>query len=132
MASIEKRIFQAVVTVGSLVPIGAGAAGILYGPALVGAQGPALGDLDSHFRYLSGLLLAIGLGYLSTVPAIETRGRRFALLTALVVFGGVGRLVSIASVGPPSPIMAAALVMELLVTPVLAAWQWRLARRLAR
>jgi hypothetical protein len=100
--------------------------------SLVGAQGPGLGDLDSHFRYLSGLLLAIGLGYLSTVSAIETRGRRFGLLTALVVLGGVGRLVSIASVGPLSPVMAAALVMELLVTPALAAWQWRLARRLAR
>lgn len=132
MASIEKRVFQEVVAVGSLAPIGAGAAGILYGPALVGAQGSTLGDLDSHFRYLSGLLLAIGLGYASTVPAIETRGKDFGLLTTLVVLGGVGRPASIASVGPPSPVMAGALVMELLVTPALAAWQWRLARRLAR
>jgi hypothetical protein len=129
MTKIETRSLQIAVAAGSLVPIGAGGAGMLLGPRMLGAgmAGPA--DLDSHFRYLSGLLLGIGLGYASTIPNIETHGRRFLLLTCIVVTGGAGRLLSLLSIGPPSPAMVAALAMELLVTPGLALWQHRIARQ---
>ena len=125
---MERRILQIAVAIGSLVPIGAGAAGMLLGPRLLGADAVGSGDLDSHFRYLSGLLLAIGLGFLSTIPHIEAQGSRFRLLTGIVVVGGVGRLLSLLAIGPQSPAMIAALGMELLVTPVLALWQHRFAR----
>ena len=46
-------------------------------------------------------------------------------LAGIVVLGGVGRLVSLLSIGSPSPAMLAALVMELIVTPGLALWQYR-------
>lgn len=123
---IEKRLLQAAVIVGSLVPIAAGLSGVW--------QGPRTGDLDldSHFRYLSGLLLAIGLGYLSTVPRIESHGARFRLLTLLVVVGGLARLVSLLTVGRPSNLMIAALVMELAVTPALTVWQARVAVKAMR
>jgi hypothetical protein len=111
------------------VPIGAGGAGILYGPAMLtlGAAVPA--DLDSHYRYLSGLLLAIGLGFASTIPRIEHHSNRVRLLAGLVVLGGLGRLFGAAVTGWPSGPMAAALCMELIVTPALALWQYRVARR---
>jgi hypothetical protein len=125
---MERRILQVTVAIGSLVPIGAGAAGMLLGPRLLGSDAVGSGDLDSHFRYLSGLLLAIGLGFLSTTPRIETQGSRFRLLTGIVVVGGIGRLMSLLAIGPQSPAMIAALGMELLVTPVLALWQHRFAR----
>ena len=127
MDSLAKRSLQLAVAVGSLVPISAGAAGMLLGPRLVGAAIVGPPDLDSHFRYLSGLLLAIGLGYASTIPRIEAHGGRFRLLTGIVVLGGIGRLLSLLSIGPPSPTMIAALVMELVVTPCLALWQHRVA-----
>ena len=119
---IEKRLLQAAVIVASLVPIAAGVSGVWQGPHAGGL------DLDSHFRYLSGLLLAIGFGYLSTVPRIETHGERFRLLTFIVVMGGIGRLVSLLAVGQASGIMSGALAMELVVTPALALWQARVAR----
>ena len=127
MSGIEKRALQVAVAIGSLVPIGAGAAGVIFGPRMLdsGLIGPA--DLDSHFRYLSGLLLAIGIGFVSTVPMIETHSGRFRLLTGIVVVGGIGRMLSLLSIGPPSPAMTAALVMELVVTPALAFWQGRVA-----
>ena len=110
----------------SLVPIGAGGAGLLLGPALVaGASTP---DVDSHFRYLSGLLLGIGLGYATGIPGIEHRRARFLLLGGIVVVGGLGRLLSLLQVGAPSPIMLGALAMELVVTPLLTLWQMRVAR----
>ena len=125
----ERRALQIAVALGSLVPISAGAAGILLGPRLVDAAASGLIDLDSHFRYLSGLLLAIGIGYVSTIPRIETHGRRFWLLTGIVVVGGLGRLMSLWTIGAPSVPMVAALGMELVITPGLALWRWRIGRQ---
>lgn len=124
----ERRALRIVVAVASLVPIGAGAAGMLLGPSMATVGGVASGDLDSHFRYLSGLLLGIGLAYASTIPRIETHAAQFSLLTCIVVTGGIGRLCSLLAVGKPSPEMLAALVMELIVTPGLALWQRRVTK----
>ncbi len=125
MKSLEKPALQAAVAVACLVPLGAGAAGMLLGPGFLDAGATVPPDLDSHFRYLSGLLLAIGLGFMSTIPRIEARGPRFRLLTGLVVGGGLGRLAAVLFIGPPSRSMAAALAMELAVTPCIAIWRER-------
>lgn len=129
MSRIERRALQIAVAMGSLVPISAGGGGMLLGPRMLDSIAVESGDLDSHFRYLSGLLLAIGIGFASTVPRIETHRGRFLVLTGIVVVGGIGRLLSLLSIGPPSSSMEAALVMELLVTPGLALWQRRVARQ---
>lgn len=122
----ERRLLQAAVSVGCLVPILGGGLGVVYGPAMVGitAAPPAAA---AHFRYLSGLLLGIGGGFLSTVPRVEARGARFRLLAAIVVVGGLGRLLSIALGGALDAGTLFALAMELAVTPALALWQWRVA-----
>lgn len=121
----EKRLLQACVIIGGAVPVSAGLWSVLFGSSSI--AGDALGvSMDSHFRYLSGLLLAIGLGFWSTVPGIETRTARFRLLTTLVVVGGLGRLVSLFVVGVPTHGMLAALAMELGVTPLLCLWQARI------
>jgi hypothetical protein len=126
VSGLERRALQVAVALGSVIAISAGTDGVLSGPAMLGSGTVAAGDLDSHFRYLSGLLLAIGFGFASTIPHIEARGGRFRLLTSLVIAGGIGRFVSLLTNGPPSPVMIAALVMELLVTPGLAVWQYRI------
>jgi hypothetical protein len=110
-----------------LVPISAGAAGLLLGPEVVGAVHGQT-DLDSHFRYLSGIFLGVGLGFLWTVPAIESRTTVFRLLTACVVMGGLGRLLSLVLIGPPTLAHLVGLVLELVVVPLLAVWQSRVAR----
>ena len=122
----ERRLLQVAVALGSLVPIVAGAAGIILGPAMVDAGGMPIAA-DSHYRYLSGLLLGIGVAFGTTIPAIERRAARFRLLTVIVVTGGLGRLVSLLARGTPDKPMLAALVMELGVTPALALWQRRVA-----
>ena len=83
-------------------------------------------QLDSHFRYLSGLLFAIGLGFASTIPNIENHKSRFQLLTMIVLIGGMGRLAGIFLNGIPDNPMLFALVMELVVTPLLCLWQRRI------
>lgn len=128
---VERLWLQAVVSLGALIPIGAGLAGIVQGPAMLDATGVDP-NLDSHYRYLSGLLLGIGLGFWSTVPRIETRTRRIRILTLIVFIGGLARAWSLLRVGAPSPPMLGGLGMELVVTPLLCLWQARLARRAAQ
>jgi Domain of unknown function (DUF4345) len=123
----ERLLLQIFVTLGGFIPVGAGTAGIFLGPDFVGATFGTAGD--SHFRYLSGLLLGLGLGFWSTVPRIEAKGTRFKILTLIVFFGGMGRLFSLAAIGIPPAGMLAALAMELGVTPLLCYWQWRMSKR---
>jgi hypothetical protein len=122
----EHRALQVCVAIGALVPISAGLAGVLLGPRFVEAAVNV--SADSHFRYLSGLLLAIGLAYWSTIPAIKAKTLEVRLLTALVFVGGLGRLLGLVTVGIPSGGMVFGLIMELVVTPALCLWQSRVAR----
>jgi len=96
------------VLLAAAVPVAAGLSGIVLGPTSVDL--PAISpSQDSHARYLSGLLLGIGLAFWSTVPSIERQGARFRLLAAMVVLAGLG--------------------LELAVVPLLALWQSRVAAR---
>lgn len=125
----EKRLLQIAICVCCAVPLAGGVLGVVQGGRWLG-QPPEV-TLDSHFRYLSGLLLAIGLAFLSTVPRIETHTRTFTVLTTLVAVGGCARMLSIVVDGWPSPSMVFALAMELGVVPCLWIWQRRIAALLA-
>lgn len=85
---------------------------------------------SNHHRYLSGLLLAIGLGYWSAVSEIETMAARLRLLTALVVVGGLARLLGMVLGDMPTVPVATALAMELFVAPLLCLWQAKFKSRL--
>jgi len=121
-----KRALQVAVAIGGIVPVSAGLAGIALGPGLAGAVAAST-DLDSHFRYLSGLLFGIGLAFWSTIPGIERNGAAFRLLTAIVFIGGLARLSDVFIHGLPGYPMIFGLGMELVVTPLLCLWQARLA-----
>ncbi|MFE1599970.1 DUF4345 domain-containing protein [Methylobacterium sp. ID0610] len=122
----ERQLLQRVVAVAALVPAAGGLYGVLFGAA--GIAGAPVGvSVDSHFRYLSGLLLGIGILFWSTVPAIEERTRLFRFLTLVVVLGGLGRLLGLWLTGVPSATMLGALAIELVVTPLLCLWQTRVA-----
>lgn len=126
--ALEKRILQAVVAIACLVPLIAGSVGVLRGAAWL-AHGPVATDLDSHFRYISGIFLGVGLGFASCVPRIETKGPRLRMLAAFVFLGGLARLLSLVAVGTPGAGMQFGLAMELAVTPLLVLWQAGFARR---
>lgn len=84
--------------------------------------------LDSHFRYLSGLLLGIGLGFWSLIPSLDRDNPRFRLLAIIVFIGGLGRLVSLIGMGVPNRSMLFGLFMELGLTPLLAFWQYKIGK----
>jgi hypothetical protein len=107
--------------IATLVPLSAGLAGALTGSAfLAEPAGPAT---DSHLRYLSGLLLGIGATFAWCAFDLRGRARIYDTLSAIVVTGGLARLLGLALAGtPPAPHLVA-LVMELGVVPAL--WLWR-------
>ena len=124
----ETRLLQLLVAIACLVPLGAGSIGVLSGPGWLKGVAAVPADLDSHFRYLSGIFLGVGIGFASCVPAIARKGARFRLLAGFVILGGLARLLSLASVGSPSAGHVFGLAMELGVVPLLAGWQARVPR----
>ena len=117
--AIERRLLQLAIALAGLVPVAAGGWGALGG-----------WHDDSHSRYLSGLLLGIGLTFWWTIPTIERRGAMVRTLAVVVFVGGLARLAAVAHTGA-SPAVSLPLVMELGVTPLLALWRERVERRQA-
>ncbi len=124
----ERRLLQIAVAIACLLPFVVGGQGVLQGPAAFGGLADVPRDLDSHFRYISGIFFATGLGFASCIARIEAKGARFRLLGMLIVVGGIARGVSLLSVGAPSTGHLLGLGMELVVMPLLLLWQARVAR----
>ena len=125
----ERRLLQIFVLIGACVPVCAGGAGMIFGANMLSGT-PDI-SLDSHMRYLSGLLFAIGIGFWAAIPDIEKKTSHVRLLTFLVVMGGLARLASAIFVGIPSTPMLLAIGMELIVTPLLCLWQSRIATHMS-
>ncbi len=123
---MEKRLLQLAILLGGIVPVSAGVEGALCGTRFLGAW-PGR-SADSHFRYMSGLLLGIGLVLWGCIPTIERRATIVRTLTAVVVLGGLARLYGWIVAGDPGTIRWA-LGMELVVTPLLCLWQTRIAQQ---
>jgi hypothetical protein len=121
----EKRLLQIAVALAGVVPLTAGALGILA-PGMLGLYGDRAGL--SHAAYLSGLLLGIGLAYWWLIPDIEKRRGAFTLLTVLVQVGGLARLVIAIRLEALSIGVGLALLMELAVAPLLWFWQRRVSK----
>lgn len=123
----ERRALQFAIAIAGFVPVGAGLAGVVLGSTMLDDPIASL-SLDSHVRYLSGLLAGIGIASWVLIPRIETATALFRLITFLVVIGGLARFAGLFAVGVPSPPMLFGLAMELVVTPLLCLWQARIAR----
>ncbi|KQP05981.1 hypothetical protein ASF28_17230 [Methylobacterium sp. Leaf99] len=123
----ERQALQRVVAAVALVPVVSGLYGVLFG--LGSAGGLVDVSADSHYRYLSGLHMGIGILFWTCVPGIEAKTGLVRFLTLVVGLGGLARLLGLALTGLPSLTMMAALAVELLVTPLLCLWQARVAGR---
>jgi hypothetical protein len=129
-AALERRLLQLAIAFASIVPLSIGTLGILRSADMLrGVSHPLPVDLDSHFRYLSGLLLGIGLAFVASIPWVERRGPLFRLLGFVILVGGLGRLLALLQAGPPGPGHIFGLGMELFVVPLIVLWQARVERR---
>lgn len=131
-AAAERRLFQILVLLASIVPIAAGTAGVLIGPGMLHGVANASPDLESHFRYLSGLLLGIGLAFAACVADLDRRAQLYRALSLIVVLGGLGRLLAAMENGRPTGANQFAFFMELIIVPLLLLWFRRIDRRQER
>lgn len=120
---MEKKFLQLFIFICGFVPVLAGLGGAIQGQSFLQDTVSSYGVyFDSHFHYLSGLLLGIGFAFWSCIPRIETKEPRARVLTAIVFLGGLTRLWSFLIDGWPGIAMALALVMEMIVAPLLYLW----------
>ncbi len=116
-SSVGRRAAQTSFAVAGIVPVVAGLWGVFH--PVAGSVGSQL----NHGRYLSGLLLAIGLAFWAAIPHIERQTVCIRVLTGIVAVGGCCRLLGLMLGDPLSLPVAGALAMELAVTPLLCFWQ---------
>ncbi len=128
--TFEKRLLQAALVAGGAFSLFVAVASIAQGTAAVAPRAPVTIGLDSHFRYLSGIFLGVLVALYSCVPDVERKGPRLRLVGALIVCGGLARLIGVAAMGLPGIGHRYGLVMELVVTPLILLWQARVARRM--
>lgn len=122
-----KRGLQVVLGILSLIPLYFAVTGILLGAGPFGGEGVP-GPLDNQLRYVSGVYVLVTLLIWRIVPRIEEEGAILALVTVALAFGGLGRVISMATVGDALPIQALFAALEL-GAPVLILWQRAVAKR---
>jgi hypothetical protein len=123
---MERRLLQIAVAVAGLIGVVLGLTGVLFGTMHADLSADVV--LDSYVRFGKGVLLAIGLIYWSSIPQIERHGERIALISLVLVFGSLSRLLSLAGHGVPTLGIIGNLIAGLLLVPLLWLWQRHVAR----
>lgn len=126
-----KRGLQIFLAVFSLAPLYFGITGILFGAAGLMPAGDVTPDIDSQFRYLSGLYLGFTAIIWWFIPNIDRHVWLFRYVTLAIFLGGLARLYSYLTVGAPAPEMMAGIGIEMAL-PLVIIWQTALARKTAR
>ena len=117
---MERKLLQIAFALAGLVLVVFGLAGVFFGADFADLSGHL--EMDSYFRFLKGMLLAIGLVYWSSMPDIERHGERISLVTFILVLGAVPRLMAVIGHGVPTIGILISLAGELIFAPLL--WLW--------
>jgi hypothetical protein len=127
---MERKLLQIAFVGAGLTLIGFGLAGVFFGAGFTDLSHDVV--MDSYFRFLKGMLLAIGLIYWASVPDIERHGERISLVTFILVLGAVPRLLAVIGHGVPTNGILIGLAGELIFAPLLWLWHRRLAQAAQR
>jgi hypothetical protein len=123
-----KKGLQITLAILSVIPLVIGLLGITQGTARWLPTTSITPDFDSHYRYIAGYYLSLGMLGFWMIPKIEQHTELFRIVCASIFMGGVGRTVSIVRVGMPSLPMLMFTGLELCF-PLLLLWQAKISRR---
>jgi len=122
---MERRLLQIAIFLGGLVPILIGLAGVSLGVRFISLDDNP--EMDGAVRFLSGVLLAVGVQYWISIPHIERHETQFSVLTFIIVFGALTRLTALFFGGVPNLGTVFISLVALVYVPMLWMWQRRLA-----
>jgi hypothetical protein len=124
---MNKRALQIVSALMGTVPVITGLVQLMgiNDPLYASLNLPADATLDSNMRFLAGVWLGLGLASLWLVPRITEETVLFRVLWLMIFLGGIGRVVSMASVGLPLTPFIAFTALEILGAPLFVYWQHR-------
>ena len=117
-----KRGLQIALGLFSLIPVAFALLGFIHGAGRLSPDGVTV-DLDNQYRYFSGMYLVVSFMLWSIIPAIEKHGRTLMLISAAIFIGGLGRVVSMLTMGPPAQDQIVAVGIELIVPVIFVLWQ---------
>lgn len=109
-----------------------GLPGVILGGDYVAGGAAVTAQLDSETRFMSAILLGVGVGIVWLARNFESYPRAAVLLSVFALLGGLLRLVSMALYGTPGFIAVVATGIELLVPLTTLALLSRRAKTLAR
>ncbi|CAF1121123.1 unnamed protein product [Adineta ricciae] len=131
----ESLALKIVVTLSAFVPIFVGFKGMFLGPSgitlkpnLVFKSENYSIEVDSHFRYISGYLFAMGIFLLRSIPNIHRDATELHRACIIVFIGGLGRLWGLFAVGLETGAVLATIV-ELVFFPMICYWQKQIQNR---
>lgn len=119
------RIFTILI---GLVPLFLGATGVLFGAAEHNGGEAVSAALDSQYRYLAAVYVAVGAMVLWSAGDVRNRAMllRFAMLGWFL--GGLARANSWMMVGEPASWQVSGMIVELVVPVAMLLWQRRVVR----
>jgi hypothetical protein len=124
---MNRRPLQIVSAIMGAIPVITGLVQMMgiHDPLCANLNLPADATLDSNMRFLAGVWLGLGLASWWLVPRITEQTVLFRFLWLMIFLGGVGRLVSMVSVGLPLTPFIAFTALEILGAPLFVYWQHR-------
>ena len=123
-----KRGLQIVLAVLSLIPLYFAITGLIGGGEAANAGEAVTAGLDNQFRYLSAFYLSLFFLIWWVLRDLDNRGAVLRLLVLAIFLGGLARLYSYLTVGPPPLHAMIGMALEL-GAPVLVLWHSKVANK---
>jgi Domain of unknown function (DUF4345) len=123
-----RRATQILMSVFGCAVIGIALAHLVLGGAAVIGGSPLNATADGEHRFFAAVFLCYGVALLWCVRDIEMKRTQVTLLAAVLLAGGVARLIALFAVGPPNTFYSVMLVVELALPVLIFAMAARLPR----
>jgi hypothetical protein len=101
---------------------------VLFGgaSAITGSTGVAETTVDNELRFFSVFWLAYGAFCFWVARNIQTQYKFIPFIALTFFIGGLGRLISMLSVGPPASILIPAMILEFVIPLFIYGIYWKL------
>lgn len=129
---MSRKALQVITALFGLGAVGSGVGAMagLENPTYASLGLPPAAVLDNNLRFYAGVWMGLGFAALWIVPGIEKQAALFRTICGALFLGGIGRLISMMSLGEPPVEYIAYAAVEIFGSILLVVWQRRIASAL--